>query len=134
MLAWIRRLFGWGTAKLTDYELIVLNAVSSRLDSLSEARLLARISSINLVQRIDGGREVNCYQILKGKPYFDASTRLREEDGEHLLADFRIHGPSGVKNSGKVWLVNGFFFSIEFQDPTEHANSRDVVGIDVHLK
>jgi len=76
---------------------------------------------VNLVQRLDGAREVNCYEMQAGKPHFDESTRLIESTGEYALAKFAFESSRDERFSGQIWLVNGFFFSLEFDKATEHV-------------
>ncbi len=90
------------------------------LDANRAGKLRERMARINLVQRLDDGREVNVYEMRDGKPVIDRSLRLNDVEGEKLLAEFRLTTVEGAKNRGKVWLVDGRFFSLEFRDPTEH--------------
>ncbi len=79
------------------------------------------MESVNLVQRLDGGREVNAYALENGKPVFYNSTRLTAEDKEQRLAAFSFVGSNQIIYTGAAWLVNGQLFSLEFDNPTEHA-------------
>ena len=110
-----------GTASFNVLEREVLKEVERHLDADRVDKLRRRINSINLVQRHDGGREVNAYVLKNGKPVFDESTRLIAEDLEQKLATFSFLGGNQVCYEGAIWLVNGQLFSLEFDNPTDHA-------------
>lgn len=131
MLSWIKNIFRQGTSGFRAYERAVLDAVAHELPVDAEHRLQERIRAVNLVQRIDGGREVNCYVMQHGQPVLNDSTRIDDSQGERSLATFRVDGPLGTTNKGEVWLVDGNFFSIEFDDATEHANAEAISSIQV---
>jgi hypothetical protein len=123
----------FGTASFTDYERRVLRAVEERLSTETGERFRKRINAVNLVQRIDGGREVNCFVIFKGRAILAEETRINSSSGEQILARFTVRGPLGTSNTGNVWLVDGNLFSIEFNDPTEHADPGSIEKIDVEM-
>jgi hypothetical protein len=80
--------FRRGTPGFNTLELKILRGVEVQLSSLQAERLQRRIQQVNLVQRLDGGREVNSYQMRGGQPTFDESTRLTDSPGEHAFARF----------------------------------------------
>lgn len=139
MLTKILTFFSMGTSGFNDYELAILNAISDQLSEELQERLHRRINSVNLVQRLDGGREVNAYAMekrhpmKKRRPILDDATRLNSSAEESILATFQITGSVGTANSGKAWLVNGFFFSLEFDEPTEHARKENISEIIIAL-
>ncbi|MEO8276239.1 MAG: hypothetical protein ABI639_08455 [Thermoanaerobaculia bacterium] len=90
------------------------------LDPTSADRMQRRIDQINLVQRLGGGEQVNSYQMIKGKPALDRSTSLPTSCGESILAVFKVMRERNLLVSGKIWLVDGMLFSLEFDKPTEH--------------
>ncbi len=92
-----------------------------QLDADMADKLRRRVASINLVQRLDGGRQVNAYAIKRGKPTRDESMRLIADDDERMLATFSFTGANRIPYEGVVWLVKGQLFSLEFDKPTEHA-------------
>lgn len=120
-----------GTPSFGVLEAALLEAVGRHLDSDRADRLRRRVESINLVQRLDGGREVNAYSVKNGKPFFDEAIRLIAEDGERKLATFSFVGGNQTSYEGSIWLVDGQFFSLEFSNPTEHV--LDDRPIDVKL-
>jgi len=110
-----------GAPGFSVLEAALLDEVERHLDVDRADRLRRRIESINLVQRLDGGREVNAYALKNGKPAFEEATRLIAEDDERKLATFSFIGANQISYEGTAWLVNGQLFSLEFNNPTEHA-------------
>lgn len=133
VLSWIGRLMRPGSRSFSDYERKVLEAVALRLPPDAAERLTRRIEEVNLVQRLDGGREVNCYSIKGGRVVVNPDSRIESSTGERMLARFQVRGGQLASNEGEVWLVDGSLFSIEFRDSTEHAEPKDVVSIAVEL-
>lgn len=127
----VTRLFRRGTTGFTEFESKVLSALSDVLSPVEMERLRERVKRINLVQRLDGGREVNAFAMHKGKPVLDEDTRLDSSTGEKELAKITIEGAASTANNARVWLVDGNFFSIEFDEPTEHADPSAVSSIRV---
>lgn len=129
----LQRLFKAGTGGFNDFERVVLNRVVAALPRALQGRLQQRIEAVNLVQRLDGGREVNCFVMQQGKPVLQVGTRIDATAGEKALAKFVVDGPSGTANTGQVWLVDGNLFSLEFDRPTEHADPSAVRNVRVDL-
>jgi hypothetical protein len=127
----LSRLFRRGTSGFTEFESKVLSALSDVLTPTEMERLHERVKRINLVQRLDGGREVNAFAMQGGKPVLDEDTRLDSSTGEKALAQITIEGIAGTANKARVWLVDGNLFSIEFDDPTEHADTSGISSIRV---
>jgi hypothetical protein len=125
--------FRKGTSTFSEFENHVLQAVMHELAPQAAARMASRIRSVNLVQRLDGGREVNCYCMRGGRATINESERLVDQDGEIELARVKIEGPAGTANKATLWLVGGQFFSIEFDEPTEHAQETAATGIQVEV-
>lgn len=104
--------------RLYPFETCVVQAIESHLDSDASARLKAQIASINKVQRLTDGKEVNLYRIAHGKPTFDDRLRFPQGNGESLLGTVHLSHP-GNPGTLKVeaWLVNGRLFSLVFDKP-----------------
>jgi len=98
----------------------LLREAERQLDKPRAEKLRRRIESINLVQRVDGGREVNAYVMRDGKPFFDESIRLVADNGEKKLAAFSFRTSDQRLYEGAMWLVNGQLYSLEFNNVTEH--------------
>lgn len=77
-----------GTTGFNSMEQKILHALMAQIDAGAAEKLRRRIDQIDLVQRHDGGREVNCYKMVNGKAVFDESTRLANADGEQAFARF----------------------------------------------
>lgn len=129
--ALVTRLFRRGTPGFTDFESKVLAALADALTPAEMERLRERVKRINLVQRLDGGREVNAFAMQGGKPVLSEDTRLDLSTGERPLAQITIEGAPGTANMARVWLVDGNLFSIEFDDPTEHADVAAITSMHV---
>jgi tryptophanase len=130
----IRALLRRGTPGFNTLELKILRAVEVQLPPPQAERLQRRIQQVNLVQRLDGGREVNSYQMRGGHPAFDESTRLTDSTGEHAFAKFAFKSSRGEQFSGQMWLVNGFFFSLEFDNATEQVIDNQIRDLTVTLQ
>src|SRR5690554_6080891 len=93
----LRAFFRGGTPGFMPLEKQVLDGVIDKLDSSRAAKLRDRVARIDLVQRLDGGREINVYEIKGGKPIVDDSLRLSDTDGEKVLAEFKLTTAAGVE-------------------------------------
>lgn len=109
-----------GAPGFSVLEMELLRDAERQLDTERADKLRRRVESINLVQRIDGGREVNAYSMKHGRPTFDQNLRLIEDDREKKLATFSFRASDHRRYEGAIWLVNGQLFSIEFNNITEH--------------
>lgn len=110
-----------GAPGFSVLETALLDEIKLQLDADRAERLKRRVESVNLVQRLDGGREVNAYALENGKPVFDESSRLVVEDKARKLANFSFIGGDRISYTGAAWLVNGQLFSLEFDKSTEHV-------------
>lgn len=133
-LAWLTRLLFAGTDNFNHFERAILREVAFALPAEARVRLEARIAAVNRVQRLDGGREVNCFEMRGGNVVLSNATRIDDSSGERILARVRVDGAPKVRNSGCIWLVDGHFFSIEFDQSTEHATAGDIERITVKLE
>jgi hypothetical protein len=123
-----------GRTSFTAFEMAILNEVMKELDSPRAERLRKRIRSINFISVLDGGREVNCYTLVHGRPTIDNTTRVSDGTGEEKLATFVVDGETTTKNTGTIWLVDGRFFSINFSEPTEHASPAEITRIEIAIQ
>jgi hypothetical protein len=129
----LRALFSRGTLHFNSLELRVLRETMRRLDPGSAKRMQRRMDQVNLVQRLEGGEEVNSYQMVGGRPNLDRSTALRSGSGESLLASFSVTCGRGERVAGRIWLVDGVLFSLEFDKPTEGLLDAESLTISVEL-
>ena len=130
-LKWIVALFRGGAPGFAILEIGILAEIERQLDAETAAKLRRRIASINLVQRLDGGREVNAFCIRRGRPHRDESMRLSNENGDKKLAVFSFSGAYNTRFKGSAWIANGQFFSLQFNNVT--ARSLDDPPIDLKL-
>ena len=85
---WLRGKALGNRTHLNPFETRVVDSVADSLPHAMREKLQARLEAINLVQRIDGGREVNTFQMSKGKATLDANHRLIHEHGGKETCDF----------------------------------------------
>lgn len=113
----MRFLFG-NRNQLYPFEVRVIEAIKSRLDSGGATRLQRQIDSVNKVQRLTDGKEVNLYRVAHGKPTFDDSLRFPDRGEEALLATVHLaHPDSSATLKAEAWLANGRLFSLVFDKP-----------------
>lgn len=110
-------LFKKGDDSFNELESEILTKVASMLSPEHSTILNQRIESINLVQRIDDNMEVNCFEMSNGKAILRSEHKLINDSDEVVLATFLIDKDFDKSISGKLWLVQGIFFSIEFDLP-----------------
>lgn len=110
-----------GSPGFSVLETALLVEIGRHLDADRAEKLRRRVKSVNLVQRLDGVREVNAYAIENGKPLFDEATRLVADDNARKLAIFSFSSGNQIGYAGTAWLVNGQLFSLGFNKPTERV-------------
>lgn len=117
MLSVLKFLLG-RRAQLFPFENEILDALKSRLDAESGAKLQRQIEVINTVQRLAGGKEVNLYRLRHGKPVFADELRFPLAAEEVLLATAYLSAPGKrAKLKADIWLANGRLFSLVFNKP-----------------
>ena len=126
-------LFKKGDDSLNVLESEILDKVVAMLSPQHSNILKKRIKSINLVQRIDNNMEVNCFEMSKGKAILRTEHRLINDSDEAVLATFAINKDSMGPVSGKLWLVQGVFFSIEFDSPPNNLTEEPNYSISISL-
>lgn len=113
-------------SRFYPFETSAIDAVIARIDHESGAQLRRQVEAINKVQRLVGGKEVNLYQMRRGKPAFDDRLRFAGvKDDEVLLARVGMVRPGEGRARLKVdlWLVRGRLFSLLFnQRPRDFFN------------
>lgn len=127
-------LFMRGTSGFNSLETIILRAAESQMPSDYAARLRRRVDQINLVQRLYGAQEINCFQLVGGKPSFDISTSLSPRQGGVCFAKFSFESLRGELFKGELWLADGYFFSIHFDNPTEHVIDEELLNFRLVLE
>jgi len=86
------------------------------------------------VYRLDGGREVLFYRKRMGSVIIDKDTSISCIGGPCLFAKFVIESDDAMsRNSGKVILFDGVFFSIKYNNPTEHLEMQNIKSLKLEL-
>lgn len=118
-------------AQFNEFELAIFSALSGKLDLELQARLQKRLDRIQRIYRLQGGREINLYG---AKSDLARDTSLNNVEGEFCLANFKIHSNDVMTSlSGRIFTVNGVLFSLEFNDPIEHAEAWQIGNIEMVL-
>jgi hypothetical protein len=102
-------------AQLSEVERAVLDCVRKELDVRMMSLWDRQVQTINKIQRLPEGIEVNFYRMKGGRPSFPEELSFPNRGKELLLALATISVPS-LKSGlvAKVWCVEGFLFSIEY--------------------
>ena len=130
MLDW---LFG-SKSSLNPVEARVIDAVISALPTQAGELLRSQVRLINKVQRLDQDREVDLYRIENGRPTFPENVLFPNRSEELELAKFCITDEAtGHGTTGKLRLVKGRIFSIEFKLTPRDLRGAEKLQIDVEL-
>ena len=114
MISLIARLFG-ASSQLSPIEKLVLNSVRDQLDVRMAHLWNRQVASINKVQRLPAGVEVNFYRMRKGRPTFDKDLAFPNKANELPVAKVTLEFTGERKKLvANVWCVKGFLFSIEY--------------------
>jgi hypothetical protein len=138
---WLRRFLGQRDL-LNPLEERLLAELENALTPEGAALLAAQVGRINLVQRHSKGREVCCYALRNGRPHRDERLRFPANQPDLRFASIRFES-GGHTFSADFYLVEGYFFSIEFSQspPREVAQAKGepaeggrliVKGVNVH--
>lgn len=126
-------LFKKGDKSLNNLELKIMHEIAKNLDLESSNALKRRLNNVNLVQRIGSGKEVNCYEIEKGKPIFRESDKIVNRPGEMILSSFTVRTGDNLKVTGNTWLIDGVFFSLEYFENPALLEKIDSMQIDIEI-
>jgi hypothetical protein len=114
-------IFTWlfGTkAKLNALESRIVETIVNGLPDAAAVILKQQIGLINKVQRLDGGKEVDLYHMVNGKPAFPADALFLTNQEELELAKLHLRdGHTGHQAEVKAWVVQGRLFSLHFNAP-----------------
>jgi hypothetical protein len=124
---------GYG-AGLDAFELAIVDAVAAKLDADSAARLRRKARDINMVQRLFGGTDTNCYEKRGGKLVHPAETAIPGLPRTARFAKFAIKSADELTRlKGTMYLVEGRLFSLEFNRPTKFADAARIEAIKVDI-
>ena len=115
-------------------ERAILEEVQRAIPERVRRAFAQRLISINMVQPILGGQEINLYERRNGKVLFGDKERVVSTDAPILIATVELHSveePSCLTAS--LFCVNGVLTSLEFNQPSEHADIEKVTAIDVSI-
>jgi len=108
--------FFFGTSsRLSDLERRILNCVRSCFDEQLTVLWDKQVGSINKIQRLPNGIEVDFYRMKNGRPSFDPEIAFPNRTKEILLAKVEIcilNAPQ--KLNAWISCVRGFLFSIQY--------------------
>jgi hypothetical protein len=133
MISFLLDLFLPDRTRPNEFEKAVLEKIAAEVPAQIRAKLDSQIREINRVQRLDGGREIDFYRIEHGRVVSNTSSRLYDYEGERILANIEVFGNEESSNSGSALVVDGYFFSLNFKNPTEHTTLNAVTSINVRI-
>lgn len=128
MKTFVAKFFGSG-AEVSELERVILNAVRGCLSPDMAAIWDKQLQSVNKIQRLPDGVEVNFYRMQKGKASFDLGIAFPNKTEELLLATvtLKVQG-ADQQLVASVWMVRGFMFSIEYGSGSKYFE--EVLGAD----
>ncbi|MFC6839964.1 hypothetical protein [Xanthomonas theicola] len=112
---------------MSALEKLILNAVRARLDVHVLVLWDRQVGSINKVQRLPNGVEVNFYRMRNGKVRLDPAMAFPNKTEELLIAKVTLDLAS-QRLISKVWAVNGYVFSIEHVGGSQYFE--EMLGMD----
>ena len=116
--------------KLLSLEKIIIESLLGAIPAEISELLKKQLLTLNKIQRIDSGKEVDLYY----KPEFSNSeavvNRIQPCIGESKFATIKFKLPEQpCETDVDFWLVNGYLFSMNFSDsPKDYVNT-DAVEI-----
>ena len=115
--------------RLSNLERRILNCVRSHLDGQLAGLWDKQVESINKVQRLPEGVEVNFYRMKGGRPTFESEMAFPNKTEELQLAKLEMKLPNTPqKIVARVWCVKGFLFSIEYEGSVSYFE--EAAGLD----
>ncbi|MFB3897681.1 MAG: hypothetical protein ACE14V_15420 [bacterium] len=130
----IRIIFNRFFPPINPLERKLLNTVADHLSPGAKSLFMKQIDHINFGQRLVKGKEVNLYCIKHGKPAFDDSLRFPISQVEVKLATVSFKALDIAKPFRAVfWVVQGHFFSIEFNQSPKKIRPEDITITEVEI-
>jgi hypothetical protein len=107
--------------RLSCLEKAILDSVRSSLPAAALALWDMQVQSINKVQRLPGGVEVNFYRIRNGHPVVPVELAFPNEADELHLATVSISSATTDERlEARVWSVKGILFMITYQGSVDY--------------
>lgn len=101
--------------KLNCLEQHILGSIRDHLAGNELEVFDKQIETINRLQRLPGGVEVNLYRIRKRRPVFDPRISFNVSSDERKLADVVVELVNeNERLAASVWCVKGLITSIEY--------------------
>jgi hypothetical protein len=117
-----------------ELENSIFDSVRLQLPAAVLGPFTRRIEDINVVQPILGGMEVNFYERRHGKILFPEHARILMTDDVVTLATIRLVSTDKMSNlRAKLFCGRGTLTSLEFNEPSEHAQVENIEAIEVHI-
>lgn len=117
-------------AQLSELEKLVLQSVRDQLTGDIAMLWDKQTQTINKIQRLPEGVEVNFYRMKNGRPSFDVELAFPNKTEELLLARVQV-GLLNTTNklTASIWCVKGFLFSIEYDASVSYFE--EAAGMDL---
>lgn len=135
MKSFLARFFG-ASSQLSVLEKAILESVKNELDDQSLVDLWDRqVKSINKIQRLPEGVEVDFYRMIDGKPGFDPKMAFPVQAEELKIARLEVKLPdTDLVLIANVWCVKGILFSIEYKGAASYFEEVAALGSSGNLK
>jgi len=113
--------FFCASARFSHLERRILDCIRSHLDKDITVFWDKQIASINKIQRLPQGVEVDFYRMKNGYPTFDSEIAFPNRTQELQLARVNVHIIDILqKLEARIWCIEGFLFSIEYDCDTRY--------------
>lgn len=115
-------------------ERAILDEVQKAIPEHVRQAFAQRLISINMVQPILGGQEINLYERRNGKILFGSDGRLVSADASILIATVELRSADEISClTARLFCGNGVLTSLEFNLPSEHADIEKVSAMTVSI-
>ena len=133
MISFLRGLLGG--SKLSNLESQILACVRDLLDPQIAAKWDSQVRSINKVQRLPDGVEVDFYCMKGGRPAPNPEFAFPNKAEELQIARIQITAANAKhKLVATVWSVTGFLFCIEYEGSANYFEEAAAMDPPLKLK
>ena len=121
--------------ELSSLEKLILSAYRRELDEKSSSLWDEQIRTINRIQRLPGGVEVNFYRMHKGNPTFPPEIAFPNKEEEINFANVQIVlNETADTLLAKLWSINGYLFSIEYDGNAQYFDEALEMQSDLQVR
>ncbi len=122
-------------ARLHPFERRALDALKAKMSSAAAAKLATQLDSIDRIERLTEGKEVNLYSKRWTTPARGDGDRFPDRESEApLAAVWMTRVGSSARLKVEVWLADGHLFSLGFaMPPAAFFESKDLDAVDVEI-